>query len=1109
MSYDETAAKRSELLRRYLADQSMGASGINARIPRRQPGEHIPLSFTEERLWFLDQLVPGNPFYVETAALPIRGGVTRRALEQCVNAVVVRHEILRTTFVLDDVEPVQRIVPSLHIPLPLVDLSACPAARQPEEVARLAAEEATRPFDLSVGPLLRTTLLRLGSTSHVFLLAVHHIVSDGWSMQVFSREVSSLYATLVSGVPLHLTELPIQYADYAIWQRSRVRDGSLATQLDYWRRQLADLPVIALPTDYPRPPLLAYRGGSQEVRIPSGLSDYMKELSRREGTTLFMTGLAAFAALLARYTGQQDLPIGVPVAGRERPELEPLIGCFLNTIVLRIDVAGDPSFRELLGRVRTVAIAGYDNQEFPFDGLVHELQPCRDLGHNPLFQVMFQHFTAPSNGDALASAETVPVERGTAIVDLFYHLWDSGHGIEGRIDFSTELFEPRTIGAMAQHFLVMLTAAVRNPDLRISELPILTAAEYVRALECSSGAARPYGEAIRIETLFEQQVARTPEATALLSETGAVTYANLNREANRLAGVLRSRGVGRRSVVAVCLERSPEAVSAVLAILKAGAAWVSLDITHPKDLLAYLLDDSGAKLTITRSELRDRLLNASQPTICLDTDRALIDAVSRENAKCAGPPEDLAYLIYTSGSTGHPKGVMADHVATFNRFRWMWEAFPFSSDEVAAQRTALSFVDSVWEMLGPLLVGVPSVILPDQVVRDPARLVDRLAAHRVTRLLVVPSLLRALVDSGIEFGVQLPHVKLWFSSGEALDGQLMRWFIDYVADGRLVNLYGSSEVAGDVTCAVLSGDPGDAPAPIGKPIANTAAYVLDVHHQLVPPGVAGRLYVAGRNLAQGYHRQPRLTAERFLPNPFSDTPGDRMYDTGDRARWTVDEQLEYLGRFDHQAKVRGYRVELEGLESVLAAHPRVRSAAVTTAVDSSGVIQLEAFFVPGSGEVSPSELRSYLRTKVPDYMVPSDFVALEALPLKPNGKVDRTALPAVHRSTVDDRAYVAPRTEIEGRLAEMWQEVLQVDRIGIHDNFFDIGGHSLMATRLMSRIRQQLAVELPLQTIFESPTIAELGESLADLMIVDLDRMTDDEALQWLDATSSSNSEEH
>jgi amino acid adenylation domain-containing protein len=1097
----ETAAKRSELLRRYVTGPATTGARSGDRITPVERGDRIPLSFTEERLWFLDQLVPGSPFYVETAALPVSSRLNRRALERCVNAVVVRHEILRTTFVVEDDEPVRRIAPSLHIPLPLVDLSSVPAARQMEEVSRLAAEEARRHFDLTRAPLLRTTLVRLGSTSHVFLLAVHHIVSDGWSMQVLSREVSSLYASLLSGAALHLPELSIQYADYAVWQRSRVCDGTLAAQLDYWRGQLTDLPVLSLPTDHPRPRVLAYRGASQHVRIPLGLSQDLRELSRHEGTTMFMTGLAAFAALLVRYTGQDDLAIGVPVAGRDRAELEPLIGCFLNTMVLRIDASGNPSFRELLRRVRAVAVAGYDRQEFPFDRLVQELQPGRDLSRNPLFQVMFQYFTPP--GGAARSAETVPVERGTAIVDLFCHLWDSEPGIRGRIDFSTELFEPGTVTAMVRHLLVLMTAAVATPDLRISELPLLTDGERSRLLEASSGAVRPYGRPERMESLFERQAARTPQKIALWAGDRTVTYADLNRAANRLTSVLRSRGVGRGTVVAVCLERSPEAVTAMLAVLKAGAAWVPLDATYPKDLLAHILDDSAAALIITRSALRDRLLAPARPTLCLDSDHALLDAADETDPGFAGPPEDLAYLIYTSGSTGRPKGVMANHVATLNRLHWMWEQFPFGDEEVAAQRTALGFVDSVWEIFGPLLAGVPSVILPPEVVRDPERLVDQLAAHRVTRLLLVPSLLRALLDSGVEVGLRLPSVKLWFSSGEVLDGRSTRRFMDYVPDGRLINLYGSSEVAGDVTWAVLDVDRPDGPAPIGRPIANTAVHVLDANLHLVPPGVAGRLYVAGANVAVGYHGRPRLTAEKFLPDPFSKAPGTRMYDSGDRARWTAEGQLEYLGRFDHQVKVRGFRVELDGLESLLRHHPRVRAAAITTATDSVGETQLIAFLEGRDGPVQAEELRSYLRTQVPDFMLPATFVVVEALPLKPNGKVDRAALAGFQRPALHDHGYEPPRTDIEHRLAEMWQEALGRDRVGVHDNFFDVGGHSLMATRLVSRIRQQFAVELPLQRMFESPTIAELAQAVEALVIADLERMTDDEARQWLDSAAS------
>ena len=1095
MITDETAVKRSRLLDRHLAGQGIADDG-NGRIVRRQQCDRLPLSFTEERLWFLDQLVPGSSFYVETAALPVNGPLNRLALERSVNAVVIRHEALRTSFVVADGEPMRRIAPSLHIPLPLIDLAMRPAKEQSAAIARLAAEESGRPFDLSTGPLLRTTLVRLGPAAHVLLLIVHHIVSDGWSMQVFSNEVSTLYAALVHGQPLRLAELPIQYADYALWQRSRVASGALAAHREYWLQQLSGLSEIALLTDHPRPAVLTYRGDSVDVRIPRGLSDDVKQFSRREGVTTFMTGLAAFVALLARYSDQTDLPIGVPVAGRQHAELEPLIGCFLNTIVLRIDASGDPSFRELLHRVQSVALAGYDRQEFPFDSLVHDLHPGRDLGRNPLFQVMFQYFAPPGAASATVSADTVPIEHATAIVDLFCHVWDSDLGLRGRIDFSTELFERATIGAMATHLLVALRAAIRDPELRLSQVPLLTGGERANLLGLSRGVARSFGSASRIDTLFERQAAQTPNAVALFSDEGAVTYAELNRAANRIAAVLRSEGgVGPNSVVGVCLERSAELVAVLLGILKAGAAWVALDTTYPRQLLAHIADDAGAVVVVTRSDVRDRLLDQDRPTLCLDTDRALLDAAPEHNAASGGLPSALAYLIYTSGSTGRPKGVMADHVATFNRFCWMWEEFPFARDEVTVQRTAVGFVDSVWEIFGPLLAGVPSVILSDEMVRDPKQFVDRLASHRVTRVLVVPSLLKALLDSGQEIGLRLPKLKLWFTSGEALPSDLAHRFLEYVSDGRLVNLYGSSEVAGDVTSAVVESRGRGAPAAIGRPISNTAAYVLDPRGQLVPVGVAGRLFIAGPNVAHGYHRQPRLTAERFIPDPFSPIPGARMYDMGDRVRWTPSDQLEYLGRFDHQVKVRGYRVETGGLQTILEEHPGVRSAVVTTATGSDGAIELRAFYVPNSDEVESAELRAYLRTKVPDYMVPSAIVPIETLPLKPNGKVDRDVLASLHAVAVDEAKFVAPRSEIEDRLAGIWQDLLRLDRVGVHDNFFDIGGHSLLATRLVSRVREQLAIELPLQRVFELPTIAQLAEVAGELMITDLDHMTDHAAL--------------
>jgi amino acid adenylation domain-containing protein len=1085
--------KRQILLDRMLKEDGARLQAPGT-IPRRRSSQLVPLSFGQERMWFLDQLAPGNPFYAETGGTVVRMPVDPDALQRAIDAIVERHEILRTRFEMRQDQPVQVVEPSLHIPIAFIDLSDLPAAKRAAEVERLTAEQGLEAFELERGPLLRFTLVRLGPREHVFIQSIHHILTDGWSLRVFHSELSELYVAFATGREPNLPALPIQYGDFAVWQRSEERQAEIDLQVAYWRKQLAGLTDLALPYDHPRPRVLSYRGAHITERMPPSLSAELHAFSRRERTTPYITALAAFAVLLGLYTGREDIVVGTPVAGRNRLELEPLIGLFLNTLVLRVDLRGDPSFQTLLQRVREVAVDAYSNPDVPFDRLVEELRPQRDLGRNPLFQVLFQYVKPHrEQGPARAASdqESVPFERGTAILDLSFHLWDSSSGTEALIEYSTELFEAATIGRLFKHFVAVLAAVVAHPDRPLSNISIHDTESRDRMLRESQGTELAPPPAGTIHALLRRQVQATPDAVALIEPGRKTSFADLDRAAEAIATRLATLQVGRGGRVAICLARSVEMVMAMLGVLKAGAAFVPLDPSYPTERLRYVLEDSRATVLIITPEQAQRL--APVKALVLPIASAMEGAGVEVRQEPELHPLDGAYIMYTSGSTGRPKGVMATHQSTLNRFAWMWKTFPFAPGEVASQKTAVGFVDAIWEIFGPLLAGVPLVIVPEAAVRDSSALVTILAEHKVTRLLMVPSLLQMLLERETELARELPALRWWFSSGERLPGELARQARINLPDACLVNLYGSSEVAGDVTYAVLTDDepPGD--VPIGWPIANCRAYVLDRHFRLVPQGVAGDLYVAGPNLAQGYWERPGITAERFLPDPFG-AAGSRMYFTGDRAHQQPDGCLEFLGRLDQQVKLRGFRIELGEIEAVLEEDPAVRQAAAVVVDDDAGG-RLAAYVIPGgSAEPRAEELRQRAAARLPPYMVPASVILVEALPLLPNGKLDRTSLGAVKVIADQAHAVTAPRTEAEAALAPLWEELLNLPRVGVTDNFFNLGGHSLLATRLVSRIRDLMGIELPLPDVFLHPTIAEQAQIIEAKLLGEIESMSDEQA---------------
>ncbi len=1048
-------------------------------VPRDAP---LPLSYAQQRLWFIEQLGISAHAYHVLQVIELRGPLQVTALRQSLQEIIRRHEILRTTFVTVDGQPHQLIGPPTPMPLPIVELRGVPDGEREARVRWLAREEVQRPFDLTQGPLLRAKLIRWDVEAHVLILTMHHIVSDGWSQSVFWGELAALYEAFAAGDSTPLPDPAIQYVDFAHWQRQWLQGEVLDTQLAYWTRQLVDVPTLQLPMDRPRPMVQTFRGARHRLTLSSALTQALKILSRRQGVTLFMTLLAAFQTLLQRYAGQDDVAVGSLIANRQRAEIEGSIGFFVNTLVLRTDLSGDPRFQELLERVRDVTLAAYSYQDLPFEKLVEALQPRRDLSHNPLFQVLFIFQNTPRQAWELMGLTLRPLEVDpeTAKFDLTLELAETPHGLSGWFEYSTEVFEAATIARMAGHWQTLVEGIVADPAQRLSRLPLLTADEQQRLLVEWNDTAADFPEKACLHELFTTQVERTPDALAMVFADRRLTYRELNREANRLAHYLETLGVGPGVRVGLCLPRGLEWIVGLLGILKAGGAYLPLDPTYPKERLAFMLADAQAPVLLTDTQYMALCPEVGTRVVCLDTQRTLLAHQPTENPLNRVGSADLACVIYTSGSTGQPKGVALPHRQVLNRLAWMWHTDPFEPGEMACQKTSVSFVDSVWEWLGPLLRGVTTVIIADAVWHDPAHFVRALAAHQITRLWVVPSLLRILLDRFPDLQQRLPRLKCWVSSGEALSRQLYRQFQRCLPESVLYNLYGLSE-AWDVSCYTSDPQHDALPrVPIGRPVANMQAYILDAALQPVPIGVPGELYVGGMGLAQGYLNRPQLTAERFMPHPFSAEPGARLYKTGDLARYLPDGNLEYLGRIDDQVKIRGCRIELGEIEAVLGQHSSVQEAAVIAREDGPGEMRLVAYMAPAQPQApTVTALRRVLTRRLPDFMLPSSFVWLDALPLTPSGKIDRRALPRPDRARpVLEAHFVAPETALEQQVAAIWSALLGLDRIGLHDNFFELGGHSLLATQLLSRIHDAMPVNVSLISFFETPTVAGLAASL-------------------------------
>jgi amino acid adenylation domain-containing protein len=1045
-----------------------------APIPRAATDALAPLSFAQERLWFLQQVDAKSTLFNLCRAVKISGPLDVSALESSLNDIVRRHEALRTKFFSKAGLPMQRTARFTPLSLALADLSELSESQRQKKSHRLIRAMAQRRFDLTGGRLLRVQLLRHSAQLHLLVFCTHHMVADAWSMGVFASELWTLYQARVRGASCSLPPLAIQYRDYASWQRQNLPGADVDGELAYWRKQLADAPLLDLPCDFPRPARLSSRGARQPIALSQPLTAALNALSRRANVTPFMTLLAAFQVLLQRYTGQDDILVGSPVANRERREFETLIGFFVNTLVLRSDFSGAPSFTGLLRRVRETCLDAQEHQTLPFEKIVEALNPQRELNRHPLFQAMLVWQNTPRRPVVPAGLELEPMEvdSETSQFDLSLCLRERDGKLIGYFEYASDLFAPATMARMAGHFATLLQGIVADAEQPVAKLPLLTPAERQQLLFEWNRTGADFPAVDCMHQLFEAQTERTPNAIAVEYGENRLTYGELNRRANRLADRLRRLGVGPEKLVGILIDRSLEMVIGLLGILKAGGAYVPLDPDYPEARLAFMLDDARVSLVLTKKSFSGAACLANVSALCLD-DEALGADHSEKNFASGVTSLNAAYVIYTSGSTGMPKGVVGLHRGAVNRFAWMWRRYPFAAREVCCAKTSLSFVDSVWEIFGPLLQGVGLVVVPDDVAREPRALSAFLAARRVTRIVLVPSLLQAFLDETPDLGKALPRLRLWSCSGEELTGALAARFRKSHPRALLLNLYGSSEVAADVTCCEVGG-PAAARVPIGRPIANTRIFILDSHAQPVPLGVSGEIYVGGDGLARGYWQRPGLSAEKFVANPF-DAEGDSLlYRTGDLARYLADGNIEYLCRADRQIKIRGQRLELGEIEAALQAHPGVRACAVG-AHDRSLIA-----YVVAAAPFSSTELRAFLKNKLPGFMIPAVFIALDDLPLLPNGKVNKRALP----SPVDARLpaaknFTLPQTKIEKRVAAIWRELLQLERIGVDDDFFALGGHSLLAVQMVARLRAAFDEEISLRDLFAAPTIAAVAKKIS------------------------------
>lgn len=1067
----EELAERKEDILAFIRNNNVASLADKQPIRPVKRQENLPLSFAQQRLWFTEQLTQVSQVFDVPAISYLKGSLNVAALQLAINEIVRRHEILRTSFTSVEGQPVQRIHPTFSLPLPVVDLQNLPEAERKVEIKRLINIEASQYFNLTKVPLLWCILIKLSEEEHISLLLIHHIITDGWSVGIINNELTILYESFSQNKPSPLPELAIQYADFAIWQRQYLRSKVLDNLLTYWKQKLSgNLPVLQLPIDYPRPAIQTFYGKRKTFFLSTDLTKALRTLSRNEDATLFMTLLATFKTLLHRYSGQDDILVGSPIANRNQDGIEQLIGFFVNTLVLRTNFSGNPSFQELLKRVRETTLGAYAHQDMPFELLVDELRPQRNLSYTPLFQVMFVLHNAPISEVEMANLTFGSVETGNnrnVMFDLILHITETDEGLDGALDYNTDLFEENTICRMVSHLQTLLSGIVANPQQHLLELPLLTESERQTLLVNWNNTATDYSQDKCIHELFEAQVQKTPDAIAVVFESQQLTYRELNTRANQLAHYLQQLGVKPEVLVGICVERSLNMVIGLLAILKAGGAYVPLDPSYPVERIAFILEETQAPVLLTQTSLVPAMPQHQAIVVCLDTDWHLITQQSQENVLSQLTTDNLAYVIYTSGSTGRPKGVMIKHASTVAMLDWADKTFTIEAKAGVLASTSICFDLSVFEVFVPLCSGGKVILIENALY-----LATLPAAESVTLINTVPSVISQLIrNNSIPKAVQTVNI-----AGEPLQNKLVQELYKQANIQQVFNLYGPSEDTTYSTFAWIQKGASNTP-PIGRPIHNTQTYLLDKNLQLVPVGVPGMLYIGGAGLARGYLNKVELTADKFIPNPYGNVPGERLYKTGDLARYLPNGEIEYIGRIDNQVKIRGFRIELGEIEALTIQHPGVQETVVTvhsSSVDSQLII---AYVVPQKEQtLAISELRSFLESKLPNYMVPAAFVTLEALPLTPNGKVNRKALPAPDTTRPElEVVYQPPQTELEKTIADIWQEVLNVENVGIYDNFFELGGHSLLLVQVHSQLQKIFDKDILLVEMFQHPTVSHLA----------------------------------
>jgi len=1063
----------------------------------------FPVSYSQQSLWFLDQLLQENVGYNIPNAIRIKGELDIKAVETAINHIAARHEILRTTFDNMDGKPVQVISPHKNIALEVRDLSNLLESPDSRKLQDILSEEAWKPFNLKNGPLWRVILFKLGENDHILFMNIHHIISDAWSNGVFVKEFAEIYHAIIKGRDILLPQLPVQFADYALWQREHYAKNEVMDKLlGYWKKKLSASTVLDIPTDFKRPLVQSLSGKTKIICLDEKLSERLKTICKNEGVTLFMLVLSAFNVLLHRYSGQDDIIVGSVVANRDRLELQGMIGFIMNTIALRSDLSENPSFKDLLQNVRTMTLEAYAHQDMPFDLLLEHIAMERESGRSPLFNVMYIHQNVQQVNLELPGlmVSELQIENKSAPFDLRLISREINDKIELRLDYCTALYKDETADRILIHLKNFLSKVSEDISQKIDNICFMSDNEYDRIVNEFNNTSRLYPADKKIHELFEEQVMLRPNKTALIFEEEKLAYLELNKKANQLAHALKKLGVGPDVLVGVCLERSVDMVVSILGILKAGGAYVPFDPTYPRDRVEYMIKNAEVKVMLTWKRLLSKIPECNAHIICLDRERENLEKECTENLICEVQDDNLAYVIYTSGSTGAPKGAMNTHLGMGNHKLWMQDTYKLTPEDKVLQKTPFSFDVSVWEFFWPLITGACLVVAKPDGHKDPRYLLDTIIKHGITVIHFVPSMLKIFLElDEVKNCTSLRHV---FCSGEALSPDLAKKFFEKF-NLPLHNVYGPAECADVATAWTCTSKDNTDSIPIGKPISNVRIYILDRYLNPVPVNVPGEIYVGGVGVGKGYVNNPKLTQERFVTDPFvnsaamnfSGTGKAKMYKTGDLGRFREDGVIEYIGRSDFQVKIRGMRVELGEIENVLSEHAGVRECVVNAWDNGKGEKFLVAYVVPaGETLLNSYELQTFLKRRLPEYMVPNFYVFLDSLPLNPNGKLDRKALPAPELTNMPrSKEYVAPRNKTEEKIAKIWEKLLGVEPVWVNDNFFELGGHSLLATSLISELAKAFSRNIPLQSIFERTTVAQIAELFEDAESVDMNKYSEPE----------------